>query len=348
MRTKATVLVALLALAGVASASAQTIEDRLTEARTRRERAALVVRELRSSIDELAVERDRVIAEVERTAAELVAAYVGEMAADTRLALAQERLGDRARAAYQLGPAAPLALLLAAQSPADLVAAHEFTAHALEADLDAIEEVELARARLEMYRARVEDERRLLGDQQQQLQALLDEMDGKLAQAKAAAREAGLVVEALEDQFRAIEAARARQAALLQYMLDSGAGIDQSALLDLLGPTGGRTCATPDGLEDTGADIVGDASWYGWDFAGQSTASGAIYDPRLFTAATRDLPLGTFLRVRYQGRCAIVLVNDRGPYGNYDRVIDLSMAAAMYLGVGVSPVVADILVPAQS
>ena len=44
----------------------------------------------------------------------------------------------------------------------------------------------------------------------------------------------------------------------------------------------------------------------------------------------------------------IVLVNDRGPYGNYERVIDLSLGAAKYLGtelIGVAPVEADILLP---
>ena len=73
-----------------------------------------------------------------------------------------------------------------------------------------------------------------------------------------------------------------------------------------------------------------------------------IFDPRLFTAANRWLPFGTFLRVTYGGRCAIVLVNDRGPYGNEERVIDLSEAAAQYLGVGVSYVHAEILVPTSS
>lgn len=46
-----------------------------------------------------------------------------------------------------------------------------------------------------------------------------------------------------------------------------------------------------------------------------------------------------------RGKCAIVLVNDRGPYGRLERVIDLSEAAADYLGVGVSWVNAEILVP---
>jgi hypothetical protein len=123
---------------------------------------------------------------------------------------------------------------------------------------------------------------------------------------------------------------------------------DQGSLLSLLGPTGGQTCDTPPGLVATGRTFSGYASWYGWEFAGDPTATGAIFDPNLFTAANRWLPFGTFLRVRYGDRCAIVLVNDRGPYGHLERVIDLSMAAARYLGVGVSWVDAEILLPASA
>jgi hypothetical protein len=121
---------------------------------------------------------------------------------------------------------------------------------------------------------------------------------------------------------------------------------DQAPFLALLGPTGGRTCETPPGLMEAGERFSGYASWYGWEFGGQSTAMGAIFDPRLFTAANRWLPLGSFLRVRNGDRCAIVLVNDRGPYGRLERVIDLSQAAAQYLGVGVTWVDAEVLVVA--
>ncbi|HCO04096.1 MAG TPA: hypothetical protein DIT48_12190 [Actinobacteria bacterium] len=54
--------------------------------------------------------------------------------------------------------------------------------------------------------------------------------------------------------------------------------------------------------------------------------------------------LGVFLRVHFDGKCAVVLVNDRGPY-KPGRVIDLSQAAGAYLGVGLNQVTADVLVP---
>ncbi|MDP9267891.1 MAG: septal ring lytic transglycosylase RlpA family protein [Acidobacteriota bacterium] len=77
---------------------------------------------------------------------------------------------------------------------------------------------------------------------------------------------------------------------------------------------------------------IGRASWYGKQFHGRSTASGEPYDMFQFTAAHRQLPLGTWVRVTNlrNGRSITVRVNDRGPYvGN--RIIDLSYGAAQML-----------------
>lgn len=74
------------------------------------------------------------------------------------------------------------------------------------------------------------------------------------------------------------------------------------------------------------------ASWYGPGFAGRPTASGERFDPSQLTAAHRTLPLGTLLRVEFNGRWIIVRVNDRGPYVK-GRDLDLSRAAAEALGI---------------
>ena len=115
----------------------------------------------------------------------------------------------------------------------------------------------------------------------------------------------------------------------------------------MLGPDGGRGCDIPPKLQETGETFSGLASWYGDELAGDPTATGAIFDPDLFTAAHRTLPLPSFLHVTYQGRCATVLVNDRGPYIT-ERLLDLSEGAATYLGFagsGVAEVTAEVLVP---
>ena len=77
---------------------------------------------------------------------------------------------------------------------------------------------------------------------------------------------------------------------------------------------------------------VGRASWYGKFFHGKQTASGEAYDMFQFTAAHRELPLGTWLRVTNlrNGRWVVVRVNDRGPVPP-SRIIDLSYGAATML-----------------
>ncbi|OIQ88474.1 RlpA-like protein precursor [mine drainage metagenome] len=82
-----------------------------------------------------------------------------------------------------------------------------------------------------------------------------------------------------------------------------------------------------------GYDVDGTASWYGWE-SGSTTAMGTRFDPRAFTAASRQLPLPTCVRVTNlaNGRSIDVLVNDRGPFVD-SRLMDLSFGAAKALGV---------------
>jgi rare lipoprotein A len=81
--------------------------------------------------------------------------------------------------------------------------------------------------------------------------------------------------------------------------------------------------------------LRGLASYYSDKFSGRKTASGELYDPTRRTAANRTLPLGTILRVirRDTGAQVIVRVNDRGPFNDKRRVLDLSRAAAEQLGM---------------
>lgn len=78
----------------------------------------------------------------------------------------------------------------------------------------------------------------------------------------------------------------------------------------------------------------GFASWYGRQFHGQRTSTGEIYDMFAMTAAHPTMPLPSYARVTNlrTGASVIVRVNDRGPFKD-GRVIDLSYAAAMRLGI---------------
>ncbi|APZ44117.1 septal ring lytic transglycosylase RlpA family protein [Acidihalobacter ferrooxydans] len=78
----------------------------------------------------------------------------------------------------------------------------------------------------------------------------------------------------------------------------------------------------------------GIASWYGPKFHGRKTSNGERYNMYAMTAASRDLPLPSWVRVTnlQNGRQVVVKVNDRGPFVQ-DRIIDLSYAAAKKLGM---------------
>lgn len=110
-------------------------------------------------------------------------------------------------------------------------------------------------------------------------------------------------------------------------------------------PAGPMAETAPAALVAT--SFSGGASWYGPGFAGRRTASGEVFDPADLTAAHRNLPFGTRVRVTdlASGRTVEVRINDRGPFAP-GRVIDLSRAAAERLrsvGRGVIDVRVDVL-----
>jgi rare lipoprotein A len=103
----------------------------------------------------------------------------------------------------------------------------------------------------------------------------------------------------------------------------------------------------PDGLVDSWE--TGGASYYGDEFQGRKTASGARYDRAGLTAAHRTLPFGTRVRVTNLGneRAVEVVINDRGPHRK-GRIVDLSRHAAELIGLlqaGVARVRLEVVSP---
>ena len=96
----------------------------------------------------------------------------------------------------------------------------------------------------------------------------------------------------------------------------------------------------------------GKASWYGyeWTTGKRGTmANGRKFNPRAFSAASYDYPLGTVLEVTNQanGKRIAVMVTDRGPAKRLGRLLDLSEAAATaldYHRAGVTTVAVRVLV----
>ena len=106
-------------------------------------------------------------------------------------------------------------------------------------------------------------------------------------------------------------------------------------------------CAMTSQTYDDGAIQTGMASWYGNE-QGKQTSSGERFDPNEFTAAHRHLPFGTIVRVTNlkNGKSVEVRINDRGPWGDGDRIIDVSSAAADVLQMkksGLVPVDVEVI-----
>lgn len=333
-------LVALLVPAPVRAGP----EDEIREARESRDRTVAAARDLATRATAITDRYWRMEASTGRATAHLIDALREELRVQAELAEARTLLARRANAAYRAGPGALVAVFLESTSPADFLATRELIERTFLSNMEAAGEVLEAAEDTGTRRQALERQKAGLLRRQQALGALRQRVEARLRVAEAAAKAARVRLASLEAARRRLADTAAAAAAAIEAI----AGVDQSNLLALLGPRRGRGCQLPEGLKATRASFSGTASWYGWGFAGNPTATGAIYDPRLFTAAHKTLPLNSFLRVRNGSRCAIVLVNDRGPF-HLDWVLDLSLGAAEYLEYdqsGTAHVVAEILEPA--
>jgi len=94
------------------------------------------------------------------------------------------------------------------------------------------------------------------------------------------------------------------------------------------------------------------ASWYGGKFHGRLTSNGEVFDTNTKTAAHRELPFGSLVKVTDldTGKSTLVRINDRGPFVE-GRIIDLSRAAAEELDMvsrGVARVRLEVVGKAES
>lgn len=90
---------------------------------------------------------------------------------------------------------------------------------------------------------------------------------------------------------------------------------------------------TQDAGNWAGYTAVGEASFYASKHHSRKTASGERYDPDKKTAAHRQLPFGSRLKVTNvkTGQSVVVRVNDRGPFVK-GRLVDLSRSAFSSIG----------------
>lgn len=84
----------------------------------------------------------------------------------------------------------------------------------------------------------------------------------------------------------------------------------------------------------SGQRTQGKASYYADRFHGRPTSTGETYDKNAYTAASKEFPVGTVLRVTNVANKQVtqVRINDCGPH-HPERIIDLSRAAAQQIGL---------------
>lgn len=327
MRTR-TILVTGVAvlLAGAATVPARATD--LDSLRTRAQRLGDGVGDLERRLENLQDKQAGLEAEIERASAEIGVLEMGVGEAEERYEAALDRYVDRAVEAYKSGPATDLALLLSTRSMDDFYRVLQANGISASSDREALSDLLATKKAAERVQQDIDERKQALLVRSAEVDEVASEIQSTLATRRSTLRELTKEIKALEREARAAAARSVNPGQTFMQLLQPS------------GPAPG----IPDGFAGTGVSFQGIASWYGPGFEGNPTASGDIFDPDLFTAASRDLPLGTWLYVTYGGRGVVVLVNDRGPYID-DRVLDLSQAAAESLGIsGLGWIKAEILI----
>ena len=315
---------ALLIAAGASAPIAGAAD--LEELRSRAQSLGDTVSELERDMAALNEHRERLSNEIARSSAEIGVLEAGVNDTEERYQEALARYVDRAIAAYKSGPGQDLALLMSARTIDDFYTVVEVQRRAAEDDQEALAALTESKEAAERVQAEVDARKQDLLERSARVEAIAAQIEPRLEQRRLVLSELTAEVDRLEEMARAAAADRP--------------GV---TFLDLLQPSGPAP-GIPDGFVGTGVTFQGVASWYGPGFEGNPTASGDIFDPSPFTAASLDLPLGTWLYVTHGGRGVVVLVNDRGPYID-DRVLDLSQAAAEAIGItGLGWIEAEVLI----
>ena len=318
--------VALLIAAGTSAPSAGAAD--LEQLRSRAQMIGSTVSGLERELAALNEHRERLANQIARSSAEIGVLEAGVNDTEDRYEDALTRYVERAVAAYKSGPGEDLALLLSVKTMDDFFTVVEAQSRAAADDQEALAALRETKEAAERVQAEVDERKQELLERSTELESLADRIEPRLEERRL------LLAELTEDVARLEEQARAAAA---------DAANPDVAFLDLLQPSGPAP-GIPDGFVGTGVSFEGIASWYGPGFEGNPTASGDIFDSSLFTAASLDLPLGTWLYVTHGGRGVVVLVNDRGPYID-DRVLDLSQAAAEAIGItGLGWIEAEVLI----
>jgi rare lipoprotein A (peptidoglycan hydrolase) len=321
----AATLAAGAAVLGLGAANA----DHIDRVRSRAQLVADQVSSLEHKLASLRSQRRRLAESIEATDRQIGLMELERHESELAYRAALDDYIARAVDVYKSpSPGMNVELLLSARDVNELVALTHLTnssARAARASLNALERI----------RSAAEDTQSEIDARKQTLLRRTAALDDVLADIEATLADRRLAYRELSERIMELEAAARREAARL-----AAAGVTAGPA----SPNGKIAAGIPPGFTPTGVTFEGIASWYGPGFEGQTTANGDIFDPDKFTAASRDLPLGSWLYVEHENRGVVVYVNDRGPYIE-GRVLDLSQAAAEAIGItGLGWIRAEVLV----
>ena len=324
---------------------AQAMADRVTEFERR--------------LSDLEDRKDGLAQEIGDSSAEIGVLEIALNDAERSVDAARETLEERAVEVYKSSITGDdLEKLLSASSLHELEMIAEVQVAAAQADEGALEEFQSTADEAELTQSGLEERKSRLLSAQQEVAEVEAEIDESLVERRSALADLADEIKALQEEARAAARKAAEEAereAEREAELAEQETTYPEVPSNLPAPTGdlaarlegtGPTNTIPELFTTTGVKFEGEASWYGPGFEGNLTANGDVYDSSLFTAASKTLPLNTYLFIRYEGRGCVVLVNDRGPYvGN--RILDLSRGTAAAIGMeraGIGWVTAEILV----
>ena len=293
----------------------------ISELRRRAQALADEVSALEHKRAGLVVRSKRLGQQIENITAEIGTLELEIHEANAAVASAREIYIARAVEAYKSGSTTRLALLLSARSLGELFSLAETTLKLGAADGQALADLIEARDAVEAAQERVDSRKQSLLAAQTRAEGLKSEIGATISARRELLAELTAEIETLEAQARAAATVTAAAQGI-------SVGEELLKLLEASGPAPD----IPDDFVSTGVTFEGIASWYGPGFEGNHTANGDIFDPSLYTAASKELPLGSWLYVQHQGKGVVVLVNDRGPYVE-GRILDLSQAAAAAIGI---------------
>lgn len=316
-RTARALAIAVAALIIAATAPLVATATDVNELRARAQGAADRVTDLERGLEGLRGRRSKLQAVIDAADRQIAVLELRRQRAAVRYDDALVAYVEAAVDVYKSPSAgANLEIILSARDISDLVTLSKLTSSSADAAHERLDELLAVRDDT----SGLQDE---VDARKQELLAAAEEIDSVGSEISSALSRRREILRELNSEIAELE----RQARLAAQQAAQPGG----ALLDLLGPSG-PAAGIPTGFASTGVSFEGVASWYGPGFEGNHTANGDIFDSSLFTAASKELPLGSWLYVEHEGKGVVVYVNDRGPYVD-DRVLDLSQAAADTIGI---------------